>query len=149
VLDDSRVVRKVLRAAQRRLKQVAVSIEIHGDLDAMTLDELVGQLQVAEDADAEDEPAAKGGSGDQLLLTKVQWEARSHQHGGSGRRGGGHGGDRDEDDDDVSSTSSGRRGSRYRGQCFNCGARGHMARECPKKNEKALLAGIDEEATLL
>jgi hypothetical protein len=30
----------------------------------MTLDELVGQLQVAEDADAEDEPSAKGGSGE-------------------------------------------------------------------------------------
>jgi hypothetical protein len=125
VLDDSHVVRKVLRAAPRRLKQVAVSIEIHGDLDAMTLDELVGQLQVAEDADTEDELAAKGGSGDQLLLTKVQWEARSHQHGGGGRRGGGgHGGDRDEDDDGVSSTSSGRRGGRYRGRCFDCGARG-------------------------
>jgi hypothetical protein len=76
VLDDSRVVRKVLRAVPRRLKQVAVSIEIHGDLDAMTLDELVGHLQVAE----EDEPSAKGGSGNQLLLTKGQWEARSHQH---------------------------------------------------------------------
>jgi hypothetical protein len=53
VLDDSRVVRKVLRAVPRKLKQVAVSIEIHGDLNAMTLDELVGQLQVAEEADAE------------------------------------------------------------------------------------------------
>jgi hypothetical protein len=111
VLDDSRVVRKVLRAVPRRLKQVVVSIEIHGDLDSMTLDELVGQLQVAEDADAEDEPATKGGSGDQLLLTKGQWEARSRQHGGGGRRGGSsHGGDRDDDDDGASSTSSGRRG---------------------------------------
>jgi hypothetical protein len=28
-------------------------------------------------------------------------------------------------------------------------ARGHMARDCPRKKEKALLAGVDEEATLL
>jgi hypothetical protein len=149
VLDDSRVVRKVLRVVPRRLKQVVVSIEIHGDLDAMTLDELVGQLQVAEDADAEDEPVAKGGSGDQLLLTKGQWEARSRQHGGGRRRdGGGHGGDHD--DDGGSSTCSGRGGSRYRGRCFDCGTRGHMERECPKKKRgKALLCDADEEAMLL
>jgi hypothetical protein len=115
----------------------------------MTLDELIGQLQVAEDADAEDEPTAKGGSGDQLLLTKGQWEARSHQHGGGGRRGGGrHGGDRD-DDDDESSTCSGCGGNRYCGRCFDCGTHRHMVRDFPKKNEKALLVGVDEEATLL
>jgi hypothetical protein len=111
VLGDSRVVRKVLRIVPRRLKQLVVSIEIHGDLNKMTLDELVGQLEVAEDADTEDEPTAKGGSGDQLLLTRAQWEARSRRHGGGERRdGGGHGGDHD---DDISSTSSGRGGSRY------------------------------------
>jgi hypothetical protein len=149
VLGDSRVVRKVLRAVPRRLKQVVVSIEIHGDLNTMTLDELVGQLQVAEDTDAEDEPATKGGSGDQLLLTKGQWEACSRQHGGGKRRGGDdHGGDHDEDDG-ASSTSSERKGSLYQGRCFDCGAHGHMARECPKKNKKALLAGVGEEATLL
>jgi hypothetical protein len=71
VLGDSRVVRKVLRIVPRRLKQLVVSIEIHGDLNKMTLDELVGQLEVAEDADTEDEPTAKGGSGDQLLLTRA------------------------------------------------------------------------------
>jgi hypothetical protein len=148
VLDDSRVVRKVLRAVPRRLKQVAVSIEIHGDLDSMTLDELVGQLQVAEDADAEDEPAAKGASGE-LLLTKGQWEARSRQRGGGRRRGSG-GGHDGGDDDDVSSTCSCRGRSRYRGKCFDCGVRGHMARDCPgKKKDRALLADVDEEATLL
>jgi hypothetical protein len=71
VLGNSRVVRMVLRATPRRLKQVTVSIEIHGDLDKMTLDELVDQLQVAEDAGAEDEPSTKGGSGDRLLLTRA------------------------------------------------------------------------------
>jgi hypothetical protein len=146
-LGDSRVVRKVLRAVPRRLKQVAVSIEIHGDLNKMTLDELVGQLQVAEDADVEDDPAAKGGSSDQLLLTRAQWEARSRRRGGVGRRDDGdHGGDRD-DDDTSSSTSSGRGGSRYQGWCFECGRRRHLARECPKK--KVLFAGVDEEPTLL
>jgi hypothetical protein len=108
VLGDSRVVRKVLRAVPKRLKKVAVSIEIHNDLNTMT--QLVEQLQVAEDADAEDEPAAKGGGSEQLLLTKGQWEARSRQRGGGGRHGGGgHGGDRGDDGGGGSSTGS-RRG---------------------------------------
>jgi hypothetical protein len=79
VLGDSKVVRKVLHVVPRKLKQVAVSIEIHNDLNTMMLDELVGQLQVIEEAGAEDEQAAKPGGGDQLLLTKAQWEAHSQQ----------------------------------------------------------------------
>jgi hypothetical protein len=98
----------VLRAIPRRLKQVVVSIEIHGDLEAMTLDELVGQLQVAEDADTEDEPTAKGGSNQLLLLTKGQWEAHSRHHEGGGCHGGGHVGD--DGDDNGSNTSSGHLG---------------------------------------
>ncbi|CAN6373153.1 unnamed protein product [Urochloa humidicola] len=148
VVPDSRVVRKVLRAVPRRLKQVAVSIEIHGNLNNMSLDELVGQLQIAEQADAEDVAVAKAGGGEQLLLTEAQWKARSRQRGGGGHRGGGDG--HEDDDDGGSSTSSGRGRSCYRGRCFDCGARGHMARECPKKRkEKALLADVDEEPTLL
>ncbi|CAO2187993.1 unnamed protein product [Urochloa humidicola] len=113
----------------------------------MSLDELVGQLQVAEQADTEDEVVAKAGGGDQLLLTQAQWEARSRQRGGGGRRGGSHD---DDDDDGGSSTSSGRGTRHYQGRCFDCGARGHMAREFPKKKkERALLADVDEEATLL
>lgn len=148
-LPDARVVRKVLRSVPKKLKQVAVSIEIHGDLNAMTLDELVGQLQVAEEADAELELVSKVAHDGQLLLTKAQWEARSR--GGGGRRGnGGHGGGGQDDDDDGGSSTSSRSGrSRYRGCCFDCGMRGHMARDCPKKKEKALYADVDEEATLL
>ncbi|CAO2168734.1 unnamed protein product [Urochloa humidicola] len=116
----------------------------------MTLDELVGQLQVVEEADAENEPVDKSGSGEQLLLTKAQWEARSCQCGGGEHHGGGERGSGYGDDDANSSTSSGCGGSRYRGWCFGCGVHGHMARECPKKRkEKALLCNVDEEATLL
>jgi hypothetical protein len=149
VLGDSKVVRKVLRVVPRKLKQVAVSIEFHSDLNTMTQDELVGQLQVADDADAEDEPAAKGRSGEQLLLTKAQWEVHSWRGGGRCHDDDVRGGGYNDDDDDSSIMSSGRGGGRYHGRCFNCGTRGHMTRECPKKNEKALLADVDEEAMLL
>jgi hypothetical protein len=46
VLLNSRIVGKVLCTVSRRLKLVAVSIEIYGNLDTTSLDELVGQLRV-------------------------------------------------------------------------------------------------------
>ncbi|CAO2206320.1 unnamed protein product [Urochloa humidicola] len=159
---DSRVVKKVLRVVPKKLKQVAVAIEMLADLNTMMIEELVGRLQVAEDTDTEELQPANGSSAGQLLLTEVQWEARRRlrggkedAHGGGARRGGGehgggHGGDRDDDDDDGSSTSSGRGRSRYRGKCFDCGERGHMSLNCPnRKKEKALLADVEEEPTLL
>ena len=138
-IEDIRVVKKVLRVVPRRLKQCAVAIEMLGDLNNMSIEELAGRLQVAEDADAEDQEAAGAGHVGQLLLTEEQWEARRRQrsgkeqaHGGGARRGvgekgNGHGGDRD--DGGGGSTRSGRGRSRYRGKCFDCGVRGHRARD--------------------
>jgi hypothetical protein len=158
-LPDSRVVKKVLRVVPKKLRQVAVTIEMFGDLNTMSMEELVGRLQLAEDAEVEEQEATKAHT-EQLLLTKEQWEARWHQrskenaHNGGVRRGGSKKGDgRDgecEDGDDGTSTCSGRSRSRYRGKCFECGERGHQVRDCPrKKKEAALLCDADEEAALL
>ncbi|CAN6294052.1 unnamed protein product [Urochloa humidicola] len=146
-LEPPRVVKKVLRVVPKRLRQVSVAIQMLGDLETMSLDGLVGQLHVAEEALADDdEPVAPAVVGGQLMLTEAQWETRRRQR--RGRRSGGD--DRDEDDDGASTTSSACGRGRYRGKCFDCGERGHMARDCPrKKKERALLAGVEEEATLL
>jgi hypothetical protein len=129
------------------------------DLNTTTIEEIVGRLRVAEDADNDDAKQAIAEGVEQLLLTEEQWEARRRQRGkeharsGNGRRGNGGGNDHDNTDDDTSSTLSGmsRRGkSRYRGRCFECGERGHMARDCrAKKKEKALLVNVEDEPTLL
>jgi hypothetical protein len=124
-----------------------VTIEMFGDLNTMSMEELVGWLQLTEGADTEEQEASKGHT-EQLLLTKEQWEERRHQcgkertHGGgarrdSGEKGDGHDGKR-EDDNDGTSTWSGRSRSRYRGKCFECGERGHQARDCPRKKEAAV-----------
>ncbi|CAN6328796.1 unnamed protein product [Urochloa humidicola] len=157
-MEDKRVVRKILRVIPKRYNQIACAIEMLSDLDTVTMPGLVGRLRVAEDRCINDEVAAVEACVSRLLLAEEQWEARQRQrgrkekgHGGGARRsGGGHGGDRDDDDDGSSSTSSGGGRSRYRGKCFDCSVRGHMARDCPrKKKERALLADVDEEPTLL
>lgn len=164
-LEDHRVVKKILRVVPKRLKQVAVAIEMLTDLNMTTIEELVGRLRVAEDADdAKAKEVATEGVG-QLLLTEAQWEARRRERNkqrkprdGDKRRGNGDRGNNGDDehsydDDDASSMASGssRRGwSRNKGQCFECGGYGHIARFCreKKRKEKALLADI-EEPTLL
>jgi hypothetical protein len=164
-LEDHRVVKKILRVVPKRLKQVAVAIEMLTDLNMTTIEELVGRLRVAEDADdTKAKEVATEGVG-QLLLTEAQWEARRRERNkqrkprdGDKRRGNGDRGNNGDDehsydDDDASSMASGssRRGwSRNKGQCFECGGYGHIARFCreKKRKEKALLADI-EEPTLL
>jgi hypothetical protein len=152
-VDDSRVVQKILHVLPKKMRQVAVSIQMLCDLNTMFVEELLSRLCVAEEPD-DDEEESTGHA--RLLLTEQQWEARRRKGKERVRRGeekhvdrsGGH----SEDDDDASSTSSGdtRRSGRYQGRCFNCGERGHMMRSCPrKKKERALLCEDDEEPTLL
>jgi hypothetical protein len=159
MLEDHRVVKKILHVIPKRLKKVAMAIEMLTDLNTTTIEELVDRLCVAEDADNDSTKQAIAEGVEQLLLTEEQWEARRRQRGkehardGNGHRGNGSGNDHDNRDDDTSSTLSGmsRRGKRRnRGCCFECGERGHMARDCrAKKKEKALLVNVEDEPTLL
>lgn len=160
---DGRVVRKVLRVVPKKWKQVAVSIEMLLDLDTMTMEELIGRLRVA--VDAEEEEVAKEVA--RLNLAEEQRDARRRQRGkerargGDGRRSDGNRGnggrrdddDRSDDDDDASSTCStrSRRGRRSSPRCYECGETGHLARWCreQKKKETALLASAEDEPTLL
>jgi hypothetical protein len=68
-MEDGHVVRKILRLVPKKLRQVAVAIEMLVDLDTMTMEELVSRLRMAEAADIEDVaygmtavPATHGGA---------------------------------------------------------------------------------------
>ena len=99
----------------KKFKQVAVAIEMLTDLNTTSVEELVGRLRVAEDADVEEAADDVG----RLFLTEEQWEARWRQRDGkeracsgyarhgSGEKGVGRSGGHDKDDGDASSTSSG------------------------------------------
>ncbi|XP_062223882.1 uncharacterized protein LOC133922530 [Phragmites australis] len=165
-MEEERVVKKMLRVVPSKYNQIACTIEMFGDLKKMSLEELVGRLRVAEERCGSVVESAADGVG-RLLLTEERWEDRRRQRDGKQRACGGEGARRDSDerrgrrnddhsdnndDDDRGSTSSGSRrgGSRYRGRCFECGERGHRAKDCRgKKKERALLADVDDEPMLL
>jgi hypothetical protein len=48
-IEDSRVVRKILRVLPRKMRQVAVSIQMLCDLNTMSVEELLGRLRVTEE----------------------------------------------------------------------------------------------------
>jgi hypothetical protein len=165
-MEDRHIMRKLLCVVPKWYNQIACSIEMFSDLNTMSVEELIGKLRATEDhVTMEDAAEASAGVG-RLLLTEEQCEAhrRSGKERacifevrcvsyGSDEKGGGHNGGHGMDDDDTCTTSSGisRRGKiHYRGRCFDCGERGHMARDyCAKKKERPLLIDVDDEAVLL
>ncbi|KAG8060219.1 hypothetical protein GUJ93_ZPchr0002g23962 [Zizania palustris] len=66
-MEDSRVVWKILRVLLRKMRRVAVSIQMLLDLNTMTMEELIGRLRVAEEEDDVEEDSAGPTC---LLLTK-------------------------------------------------------------------------------
>lgn len=76
-MEESSVVRKILRAVPEKYLQIASNIEQFGDLKVMTVEEVVGRLK-------EHEERMKGkteNTGGQLLLTEEEWEKKSNKNG--------------------------------------------------------------------
>ncbi|WVZ94122.1 hypothetical protein U9M48_040057 [Paspalum notatum var. saurae] len=71
-LEDHRVVEKLLCVVLKKFKQVAVAIEMLTDLKTATIEEFVGRLLVAEDADKEDAEEVTEQGIARLYLTEEQ-----------------------------------------------------------------------------
>lgn len=142
-VDDTRVVKKFLRVISARYNQLAVAIEMFCDMKTLTIEELVGRLQAAEDRfePTVDQVTDKAG---RLLLTEEDWAAKKKhrlqsESSSSGGKNGAHSGDKGKaaarGDSGVKLTLMGT--PRRKGWCKNCGIYGHWAKECKRsKKEK-------------
>lgn len=157
-VEETYVVKKLLRAVPTKFLQIASTIEQFGDLEKMSVEEAVGSLKAHEErlkgqGDStggqqllltEEEWLKTEKEEGQLLLTKEEWQRRSKTKNNAGDYRAGREGFR----------GGGRDKSKIR--CFNCLAYGHYASECrkPKKDkEQRLEANItqaqDDEPALL
>ena len=151
-VDDSRVVKKMLRVLPQRYAQIAISIETLLDLKTLTIEELVGRLKMVEDCFGIEAVTDKTGN---LLLSEEDWMVKYRhrlmpeslstsgagkkpwrpKHGGGGGRGD-HGDRGEKKEPVVKLTSMGT--PRRKGRCRNCGLYGHWAEDYkkPKKDRK-------------
>jgi hypothetical protein len=140
-IEDTRVVKKMLRVLPQRYAQIAISIETLLDLKTLTIEELVGRLRMAEDQIGIESVTNKAG---RLLLTEEDWVSRnryrllpeSSSSGGSEKKSGyspgkwKNGGHSDKKDNPVKLTSEGT--PRRKGRCRNCGIYSHWRVDCKR-----------------
>nr|GEW02751.1 hypothetical protein [Tanacetum cinerariifolium] len=171
-VDESYVVKKLLRAVPTKFLQIASTLEQFGDLDKMTVEEVIGRLKAHEER-----MKGHGESDDRkLLLTHQEWSKRNKKkggvdaksksnHGGFGgsrgrgrgrtRNGEGHGGHRRSGFHHQRDGSYGGSNSqdKSRVQCYNCQDYGHYATECKnpsrERNQENNLIQDDNEPALL
>lgn len=156
-VEETYVVKKLLRAVPPKFLQIVSAIEQFGKMEEITVEEVIGSLKAHEERIrgqtdvtegklllTEEEWRKRENTEGQLLLTRDEWLKRSGKEGGR-----------------SSNENRGRdwgRGARDRGKlrCFNCGLLGHYAAECRKlrrdrdgKPEVNLTQINDDEPALL
>jgi hypothetical protein len=151
-VEESKVVKKMLRVLPKKYAQIMVSIETLLDLKSLTLEELVGRLRMDKDRMETETITEKTGK---LMLTEEEWVSRNRHRllpdpsstGGGEKRNGfnptknkgaarDNGGRGDRKEPVVKLMSEGT--PRRKGQCRNCGIYGHWKEDCkrPKKGER-------------
>ena len=159
----------MLQVVPEKLTQAAVSIEMFSDLNAISIEDVIGRLRVFEDRA---KPTTVTDAMGRLLLTEEDWEARrmarrdqdsagrgaasssgDKKRGGRGQgrgRGKGEGGSSTSRDGKQAKPNSGR--ATRADQCKRCGKYGHWAKDCrskPKAEAHVAQPEEDTEPTLL
>ncbi|XP_074346759.1 uncharacterized protein LOC141685564 [Apium graveolens] len=145
-IGEEYVVKKLLRAVPSKFLQIASAIEQFGDLEKMSVEEVIGSLKAHEERISGQVDSKEG---QQLLLTEEEWSKRESDSGGkllltheewlkkSSRSGQQFGNDHRERDNQGGHG----RFDRSKVKCFNCGGYGHFAAECKKIKEKQIATG--------
>jgi hypothetical protein len=68
-MEDRRIVRKLLHVVPKRYNQIACDIEMFSYLNTMSIEELIGKLQAAEERVTDEEVATASAGMKRLLLT--------------------------------------------------------------------------------
>ena len=154
-IDDVKIMEKILRSLDSKFDHIVTVIEETKNLEAMTIEQLLGSLQAYEEKQKK-----KQGVGEQLLKTQLNSKEKEEDFGNTRGRGGyrgrgrGRGSGRvgfnnnyaQEDRREGSTRGRGRGGSQPRRdksqiKCYNCQRFGHYASDCrvPKRRieEKA------------
>jgi hypothetical protein len=163
VVDETRVVKKILHVLPKQYNQIVVSIETLLNINMLMVEELVGRLHAAEDRLDVDIVAEKT---EKLFLSEDQWLAKyrhrlTPEGSSSGTRGDRQGGfslakpknmsQGEKKEPVVKLTSQGT--PRRKGRCHNCGIYGHWKQNCkrPRKErrEEAHHVKADDEQPML
>lgn len=148
-MQESYVVKKLLRAMPTRFLQITSTMEQFGNLETMTVEEAIGSLKAHEERIRGKNEVHEG----KLMLTAEEWQKRENSEGKllltkeEWLR-------RNKTGDTQYSNVKVKDKSRIR--CFACGAYGHFAAECRKskrskeqKQESNLTQVDDDEPALL
>lgn len=133
-VEESYVVKKLLRAVPSKFLPIASAIEQFGEVETMSVEEVVGSLKAHEERLRRTTETSQGqllltdeewrkreGNEEKLLLTREEWLRRTNRN---------------------RTRSDGTRGAKdkSRVKCFKCQAYGHYAWECrkPKRGEREM-----------
>jgi hypothetical protein len=163
IVEEKKVVKKILRCVPPRLKQIALAISTLLDVESLTIANLAGRLKAAEEA-FEEPPSAFQQDG-KLYLTEEEWDVRrvrrdAEKQGPDGSGGsegvssptghGGHGsGDHGCGRGRGRGCGNGSHGPRKNDECRCYGKLGHWAYECKSKPKEQASDVHEEEASLM
>ncbi|XP_074376484.1 uncharacterized protein LOC141718044 [Apium graveolens] len=158
-MEETYVVKTLLRAVPSRIIQIASAMEQFGNLETMFVEEVIGSLKAHEERTrgqiesydgklllTKDEWRKRESTESQLFLTREEWLKKTGKDGTHGSW-----------DSRGKSINHGIR-DRSKLKCFNCGAYGHYASECRKprrgkekeqESEVSLTQVDDDEPALL
>ncbi|KAD4384758.1 hypothetical protein E3N88_24926 [Mikania micrantha] len=153
VIEEPKLVRKLLTAVPERFLNIVATIEQLVDLKTTKFQEIIGRLKAYEERTTGRNLSS---SQDHLLLSYEEWDAKKKNERGRGRgraSGRGRGSGRGSGSMEGGKAPDRQKKDRSKLQCFRCDAYGHFSADCPTRKEEEhsnlTQAQVGEGPTLL